>query len=90
MPVGGTAIAARLRCSRLLSAAVVLIASTLVLAVGAAPAATAAVVTRAYVANQGSHTVSVIDTATNTVIAAIPVGNGPRSVAVNLPARGLT
>ncbi|HLB25375.1 MAG TPA: hypothetical protein VJM83_03495, partial [Nitrospirota bacterium] len=38
----------------------------------------------AYIANNGSDDVSVIDTATNTVVATIPVGTQPRGVAVNL------
>jgi|SRR5665647_2179732 len=37
-----------------------------------------------YVANSGSNNVSVIDTATNTVIKTIPVGNHPYGVTVNL------
>ena len=36
----------------------------------------------AYVANAGDNTVSVIDTATNTVVAPIAVGSLPRGVAV--------
>jgi YVTN family beta-propeller protein len=36
----------------------------------------------AYVANNGLTTVSVIDTATNTVVATVPVGNLPNGVAV--------
>jgi YVTN family beta-propeller protein len=39
--------------------------------------------TRAYVSNSASHTISVIDTATNKVLTTIPVGNGPRWVAVS-------
>ena len=39
--------------------------------------------TRAYVSNSASHTISVIDTATNKVLKAIPVGNGPRWVGVS-------
>ena len=35
-----------------------------------------------YVANNGDNTVSVIDTATNTVVATIPVGAGASGVAV--------
>ena len=35
-----------------------------------------------YVANGGSANVSVIDTATNTVLATVPVGTNPRSIAV--------
>jgi YVTN family beta-propeller protein len=49
-----------------------------VLAEGAALAAPFA-----YVVNNGSGTVSVVDTATNAVTATIPVGAGPRAVAVN-------
>src|SRR5215831_4391865 len=36
----------------------------------------------AYVTNIGSGTVSVIDTATNTVVATVPVGGGPVGVAI--------
>lgn len=39
--------------------------------------------TRAYVTNIATNTVSVIDTATNTVIATIPVGSGPAGVVVS-------
>ncbi|BCK70527.1 hypothetical protein Srufu_044800 [Streptomyces libani subsp. rufus] len=38
--------------------------------------------TRAYVGNRGSNTVSVIDTATDTVTATIPTGAGPVYVAL--------
>jgi YVTN family beta-propeller protein len=38
---------------------------------------------RVYVANELSGTVSVIDTALNTVVGTVTVGDGPRSVAVN-------
>ena len=37
----------------------------------------------AYITNQGSNNVSVIDTATNTVVATVAVGTGPYGVAVN-------
>jgi YVTN family beta-propeller protein len=37
----------------------------------------------AYVTNQGSSTVSVINTATNTFTATVHVGSGPGGVAVN-------
>jgi len=37
---------------------------------------------RAYVTDQGSNTVSVIDTSTNTVVATIPVAGGPSGVAI--------
>ncbi|WP_256332130.1 MULTISPECIES: YncE family protein [unclassified Streptomyces] len=40
---------------------------------------------RAYVANRGSNTVSVIDTATNTVTATVPVGDAP--IGVHHPGR---
>jgi YVTN family beta-propeller protein len=40
------------------------------------------------VANYGSSTVSVIDTSNNTVVATIPIGYGPRGVAIN-PTNGL-
>ena len=39
--------------------------------------------TRAYVANKASGDVSVIDTATNTVVATVPTGGGAHGVAVN-------
>ena len=45
--------------------------------------ATAQAQTRAYVTNDGSNTVSVIDTATNTVVATIPVGGEPFWVAIS-------
>ena len=44
--------------------------------------ATAQAQTRAYVTNLGSNTVSVIDTATNTVVATIPVGLTPVGIAI--------
>ena len=44
--------------------------------------ATAQAQTRAYVTNIISNTVSVIDTATNTVVATIPVGLAPFGVAI--------
>src|SRR5258707_9235181 len=37
---------------------------------------------RAYVANQGDNNVSVVNTATNTVVAIVPVGNAPTGVAI--------
>ena len=37
----------------------------------------------AYVANQSANSMSVIDTANNSVVATVPVGTGPRGVAVN-------
>jgi len=39
--------------------------------------------TRLYVTNQGSNTVSVIDTSSNTISATVPVGNSPYGVVVN-------
>ena len=44
--------------------------------------AACAVAPRAYMANRGSDSVSVINTATNTVIATVPVGISPNGVAV--------
>lgn len=38
---------------------------------------------RLYVVNENSNSVSVIDTATNTVVATVPVGASPLSVVVN-------
>uniref|UniRef100_UPI000A96E89D YncE family protein n=1 Tax=Rhodococcus marinonascens TaxID=38311 RepID=UPI000A96E89D len=38
--------------------------------------------TRAYVTNVGDGTVSVIDTATNTVVETVPVGAAPQGVAI--------
>src|SRR5215470_13460234 len=46
-----------------------------------APASTRA--QTAYITNQNSNTVSVIDTATNTVSATIPIGPSPLGVAVS-------
>jgi YVTN family beta-propeller protein len=46
-----------------------------------APAARAAPF--AYVANYGSNSVSVIDTASNTVTATVPLESNPNGVAVN-------
>ena len=37
---------------------------------------------RVYVANHGSHTVSVLSTATNTVLTTVPVGTNPRGLAI--------
>ena len=37
---------------------------------------------KVYVTNAGSNNVSVVDTATNTVTATVPVGDGPGDVAV--------
>src|SRR3989442_9346749 len=39
----------------------------------------------AYIANSNSNTVSVIDVATNIVVATVPVGHGPSGVAANVP-----
>jgi YVTN family beta-propeller protein len=46
--------------------------------------------THAYVTNEGSNTVSVIDTATNTVTAAFAVGTKPFGVAVAVTANAVT
>jgi YVTN family beta-propeller protein len=53
------------------------------LAVGVSCAAQVSAQPFAYVLNQADDTVSVIDTATNTVTATIPVGSGPLGVAVH-------
>jgi YVTN family beta-propeller protein len=37
---------------------------------------------RAYVTNESDNTVSVVDIAQRKVVATIPVGNGPRKIAV--------
>lgn len=37
---------------------------------------------RAYVTNQGPDTVSVIDTANNTIVATLPVGTNPTGIAI--------
>ncbi|MFE2873735.1 IPT/TIG domain-containing protein [Embleya sp. NPDC059259] len=68
-----------------LLATVTLIAAGLVAGmVGrATPAAAARPGVSAYVANSGSNTVSVIDTANNTTTATIPVGRGPYGLAAN-------
>jgi YVTN family beta-propeller protein len=55
-------------------------AAFVVFSVGSSPAVAA---TRAYVTNEASDTVSVIDTATNTVTATITVGDAPQGVAVS-------
>src|SRR5229473_3226226 len=57
------------------------LALALMLACLLAPASTRA--QNAYITNQSSSTVSVIDTATDTVIATIPVGLTPFGVAVS-------
>src|SRR5262245_45823211 len=46
-------------------------------------ATTAHAAPRAYITNGGSGTVSVIDTASDAVVATIPVGQGPTGVAIN-------
>ena len=65
---------------RSVAAAMAVVAASLVFAVGASPAQAAA--GRAYVANSGSGTVTVLDTSTNAVVATIPVGDGPNAVAI--------
>jgi len=64
-----------------LTALFLIIASSPVLA--AAEQNTSSMVTYAYITNGGSNNVSVIDTATNTVEAAISVGSRPEGVAVS-------
>ncbi|MEK8108200.1 hypothetical protein NKG94_30975 [Micromonospora sp. M12] len=81
MSTGATAMRAGL--AALVLAAVAVVASAL-----PAQAATTVV---AYVANQNDGTVSAIDTATNTVIATVPVGSDdPRAVAVTRTAPAST
>ena len=53
-----------------------LLAIVVALAVAGVLGSTQSRAQNAYITNQGSATVSVIDTASNTVIAAIPVGGG--------------
>jgi YVTN family beta-propeller protein len=48
------------------------------------PMGTATAAAFAYITNRNSQDVSVIDTATNTVVNTITVGNGPYGVAANL------
>jgi YVTN family beta-propeller protein len=43
----------------------------------------------AYVANNGSNNISVIATATNTVVATVPVGNSPNAVGIVPPPPGV-
>ncbi|MEU8585437.1 beta-propeller fold lactonase family protein [Streptomyces sp. NPDC048664] len=62
--------------------AVAVILTGLVLPLTAAPLAAAAPGTFTYVVNSGLNSVSVINTATNTVTTTIPVGTGPDSVAI--------
>ena len=61
-------------------AAIRVVTLALFLAVFGASAALAQTI--AYVANGGDNTVSIIDTATNTVTAAVPVGGFPTAIAV--------
>src|ERR1044072_3646528 len=49
----------------------------------AAPTIPTAQTNRAYVANSGSNTVSVLDAVSHAVVATIPVGQQPSGVAVN-------
>ena len=58
---------------------VLAVAAVACLLLGGAPS----LAQNAYITNTGSNTVSVIDTATNTVTATIPVGGEPYSVAVS-------
>ena len=58
---------------------VVALATAALCVISAAPTVSAAPF--AYIANSGSNTVSVIDGATNTVVATLPVGAGPSHVA---------
>ena len=58
----------------------VLLGAVVLLGLGIAPAQAAPF---AYITNNGSNNVSVIDTSTNTVIATVPVGSLPFGVAVH-------
>src|SRR5205807_3975516 len=60
------------------------VAASVDLGAGRGPAAVSVTPdgSRVYVANEFSNTVAVIDAATNTVTAAVPVGSGPRGAAV--------
>jgi YVTN family beta-propeller protein len=78
----GQGTSAPVRRSGVVATALTLLAAALVLVVGVSPAA-AAVATRAYVTNSFDDTVSFIDTATNTVVATVAVGDGPSGVAVS-------
>jgi YVTN family beta-propeller protein len=57
-----------------------LASTTTPITVGADPTAVVISGNRAYVANQGDNTVSVIDTTTKRAVATIPVGTGPNSL----------
>ncbi|MFD5428912.1 YncE family protein, partial [Streptomyces sp. NPDC127084] len=68
---------------RSLVAGLVLVAGLALPVVASQPAHAVPPGTYAYVANQDDDTLSVIDTATQTVVATIPAGDGPRGVAVS-------
>jgi len=61
-------------------AAAALVASSLLLVVGASPVQAAP--GRAYVSSSRANTVSVVDTATNAIVTTIPIGHGPDGLAV--------
>src|SRR5215213_905092 len=67
--------------SKLLLGTTIRIVAIALLLVGFGAKATFAQTT-AYVANRFDNTVSVIDTATNTVVATVPVGDSPSAIAV--------
>src|SRR5436190_1852037 len=70
------------RCRLAVFMALSMAAATLAIGLGCAPAQ-ATTSPRAYVANLNSNNVSVIDTATNTVVATVAVGSFPFGVAVD-------
>src|SRR5438876_12342902 len=63
--------------------ALTLLAGMLAVVAGPAAPASASPTTTVYVTNRLANTVSVIDTASNTVTATIAVGDGPFDVAAN-------
>ncbi|MET7891953.1 hypothetical protein [Streptomyces mirabilis] len=75
----------RLGILRLVIGALAILAGLSLPVLAAAPAQAAAPTPNAYVTNFNSTTVSVIDTATNTITATIPVSNGPIGVAIGTP-----
>lgn len=67
--------------SKLITGGTVRAVAILLMFVGFGASATFAQ-TRAYVANDFDNTVSVIDIATNTVVATVPVGGAPLALAI--------
>ena len=65
----------RMKMARSFSAVLI---SAIAIVLGSGPSSAQ----NAYITNSGSNTVSVIDTATNTVVSTIPVGGSPNGVAI--------